>query len=738
MEYQYQPLNPDKNEIRVLTLLPSHHSSHGLNSVVRCTLENVPLEPRTRKHNLRSNPVQDSFGFYWEDKFAGKVEPASSLVTLDEDSNDALGLKKGKPPFQGRYSWGEYVALSYVWGNPNKTREIFINDKSVQVTENLESALRILRDKLPMRLGVRLWADALCINQNDVKERSTQVQRMQEIYQKALEVVVWLGEEAEDSWKAIRLIKILSLSWKKDKGKELHTLLASNPNFPLASYQMSGAPWGRRQERGRRYQKIERRYHLRSTGPQDPSLFGCWHAFRSLMQREYWKRVWIIQELSAGTKETPILCGRSVISLGDLSNAVTKWIYHLTFDLILTLLAREELSKHELIAGPISEEVKRDSTGRWITSGNLLLVKKFHDVRRRGCWPPPLDVLSDGQDLNATDPRDKIYGFMALIHPYFVKDLKPNYELSVEEVYINFCVTVIQASQSLDILSYCNWTPDRNTTPSWVPDWNRKTHIAGPFLAVTLGKARNSYFAGGPGFLADLIPVQSPDKKLKVLCLMTDQIDGLSMNRLFDSSDAKPTQPATNNNHYGDFEGCRKALWRTFLCNRDRKSTILQPGDGDAIALMEVPLPEDNWTWTRNEELFYTFIAHNNRFHVAGKPLGQYFTRKIPYCQHNIELRTKQDSREEWFLQAAVGNVCKNRLFTTHMGLVGICPLSVKSGDLVSVLLGCSLPLVLRPHGDDFRVIGACYAHGIMEGEFGDLFSNGKVDRNKIQPIVLC
>src|SRR3954447_25284056 len=123
---EYQPLDPDKNEIRVLTLLPSHHSSHGPNSVVCCTLENVPLEPWTRKYNLRSNPVQGSFGCYWEDKFAGKTEPASPLVStaLDEDSNDASGLQKEKRSFQGRYSWGEYVALSYVWGNPNKTREI--------------------------------------------------------------------------------------------------------------------------------------------------------------------------------------------------------------------------------------------------------------------------------------------------------------------------------------------------------------------------------------------------------------------------------------------------------------------------------------------------------------------------------------------------------------------------------------------------------------------------------------
>jgi hypothetical protein len=101
IEYQYQPLNPNKNEIRVLTLLPYHHSSHGPNSVVRCTLENVPLEPRTRRRNLRSNPVQLGFGRYWDNKFAGKAETASSLVmtALDEDANDALGLKKGKRPF---------------------------------------------------------------------------------------------------------------------------------------------------------------------------------------------------------------------------------------------------------------------------------------------------------------------------------------------------------------------------------------------------------------------------------------------------------------------------------------------------------------------------------------------------------------------------------------------------------------------------------------------------------------
>ena len=77
------------------------------------------------------------------------------------------------------------MALSYVWGDSNKRREILVNGKPVQVTENLESALKILRDKLPMRLGVRLLVDALCINQKDVKERRAQVQRVWGIYENA-------------------------------------------------------------------------------------------------------------------------------------------------------------------------------------------------------------------------------------------------------------------------------------------------------------------------------------------------------------------------------------------------------------------------------------------------------------------------------------------------------------------------------------------------------------------------
>ena len=43
-----------------------------------------------------------------------------------------------------------------------------------------------------------MWIDALCINQNDIHERSAQVALMGKIFQQATKVLVWLGEAADD------------------------------------------------------------------------------------------------------------------------------------------------------------------------------------------------------------------------------------------------------------------------------------------------------------------------------------------------------------------------------------------------------------------------------------------------------------------------------------------------------------------------------------------------------------
>jgi Heterokaryon incompatibility protein (HET) len=94
-----------------------------------------------------------------------------------------------------------YYALSYCWGDPSITAPMHIDGVEVQVTANLDVALRHfraaegeLRDKRPQ---MRWWIDAICINQSDLDERSQQVQLMGDIYSGASRVVVWLGEEAK-------------------------------------------------------------------------------------------------------------------------------------------------------------------------------------------------------------------------------------------------------------------------------------------------------------------------------------------------------------------------------------------------------------------------------------------------------------------------------------------------------------------------------------------------------------
>ena len=99
-----------------------------------------------------------------------------------------------------------FEALSYVWGSDADMVPIVIRgavDTCLTVTPYLEIALRYLRYQEKLRI---LWIDAICINQNDLEERSAQVQRMAEIYALAESVLVWLGPEEHQSEKALHML----------------------------------------------------------------------------------------------------------------------------------------------------------------------------------------------------------------------------------------------------------------------------------------------------------------------------------------------------------------------------------------------------------------------------------------------------------------------------------------------------------------------------------------------------
>jgi hypothetical protein len=95
-----------------------------------------------------------------------------------------------------------FTALSYVWGDAENGENIWIDGHQASVTANLHAALRDIRQ---IAEPIRMWADAICINQSDVGEKNIQVSMMSKIYAAADHTVIHLGvelgERDEEVWR---------------------------------------------------------------------------------------------------------------------------------------------------------------------------------------------------------------------------------------------------------------------------------------------------------------------------------------------------------------------------------------------------------------------------------------------------------------------------------------------------------------------------------------------------------
>ncbi|RKK25165.1 hypothetical protein BFJ66_g9808 [Fusarium oxysporum f. sp. cepae] len=93
-----------------------------------------------------------------------------------------------------------FNALSYVWGDPTLTETILVNEHRIQVTKNLISALRYAPYHLSRSknaTSLKLWVDAICINQMDRTEKGHQVSMMKDIYSQSSIVLCWLGSPTD-------------------------------------------------------------------------------------------------------------------------------------------------------------------------------------------------------------------------------------------------------------------------------------------------------------------------------------------------------------------------------------------------------------------------------------------------------------------------------------------------------------------------------------------------------------
>lgn len=140
-----------------------------------------------------------------------------------------------------------YEAVSYVWGTGDRKFELICDGDTIYLTQSIYDALR--RVRLPDQPR-RLWADQVCIDQDDEKERSQQVKLMNLVYKNAKRVLVWLGRDynrvAERAGQTVRYLNEVFMDgtahadFKRNYEENLATQ-SSEPWIPLAM--LTKLPW---------------------------------------------------------------------------------------------------------------------------------------------------------------------------------------------------------------------------------------------------------------------------------------------------------------------------------------------------------------------------------------------------------------------------------------------------------------------------------------------------------------
>lgn len=210
------------NEIRVIKLFTDQDDLKFAFGPIHCSLEYVLLEkPHLNTNDGQQLPTKGCSSTWlcptaedieaqprWRDSLWRKSVRRKASSNTRTSANKALSLdylnrdvepngEDAELPW--RYEWGDYVALSYVWGDAMAKRRIFVDGTPMAITQNLEAAIYQLRNYPRVKQGFRTWADAICINQDDLGERAKQVAIMKHIYASAWHIVIWLGTVSYDS-----------------------------------------------------------------------------------------------------------------------------------------------------------------------------------------------------------------------------------------------------------------------------------------------------------------------------------------------------------------------------------------------------------------------------------------------------------------------------------------------------------------------------------------------------------
>ncbi|KAI0117829.1 ankyrin and HET domain-containing protein [Nemania sp. FL0031] len=303
-----------------------------------------------------------------------------------------------------------FEALSYEWGCSNRDSKITLQGgSSLLITRSLYDALQDLRYDSRRSSSPRvLWADAICINQEDHDELAGQVSIMGSIYRNATQVVTYIGPERDDSSTAIA--------------------------FSMRLYDYV----------------CERRDGITTSYRCPPASDPRWAALRALILRTWSSRCWCAQEFILN-RNLIMMCG-----------TVTLPTWYLIPDIVQMVVNREL---------PIFALPAKDEDSQSLTECLRMLGAIRDLVVDSGVKLSLGELLLRAHPFQATDPRDKIYSVLGLAADHDEMGVVVDYNCRTEDLYISIATKIIQKMSDATLLYNCLHVKSY-VLPSWVPDWS--------------------------------------------------------------------------------------------------------------------------------------------------------------------------------------------------------------------------------------------------------------------------
>ncbi|KAL7790528.1 heterokaryon incompatibility protein domain-containing protein [Trichoderma afarasin] len=662
-----------------------------------------------------------------------------------------------------------YKALSYVWGRPRRNPpEILVNDYKIKVTANLETALKHLRDQ---EERVTLWIDALCIDQSNTEERSSQVAQMREIYSNASEVIIFLGngldysKQHSKSSGDLRPLKRFDVG-TLDASAAIDAWKASPLKTPVQAHEIFSFLAVVAQ-----CLSCSDLFKFLADFPQD-HLTQLSEALRRTLLVSWWDRIWVVQE-AVVAKQLTVRYGNVEISwelLVEVATVLHDWessyaghpSYIPTSDLkVFNLFSRVSNLHHFRENWRMSQET------------DLLSLMRYFGHRK------------------ASDDRDRVYALLGLCNQ--TTAIRPNYGLDVKDVFMAPIIETIRNTKSLSVLYGDHSRKTRRDIPSWVPDWSTELD-ENQRQRATLSSLFNASNGVMPIFITDKSKPSKHESIKREMALILDslkaEVDTRALLREELAQKLRCLNTKSTSPEIEEIKHLCEAL--ADYCHKDGQRDLPKYGlihhSGHSLAVHGIKIakvskiteplyaPDRNSTvevlkrWreiamTRPRAYFRQNSAKENFLktilsdaaYFRGASLKRLDTKNTKALLWWLDRTISPDSRgqDEDRYRSYINTIFGHfghftdimRLSATNRTLfsnepdytvwnlakfesVGLGPMLIKEGDEIFILPGSNLPLVLRPvdfcdsHGHSrlvrkYQLVGDCFLQGVMDGELG-------------------